>query len=337
MNKTEIAEQLTNKKDLYNRLGQNIVEALKTFMSAELIPYLNIYFRIKKFDSFYEKIERKKYTDPFEQIEDICGIRVICYYNSDVVRVNEIIKREFDVLEVQDKSDLLGLKEFAYRSQHFIFRTNKKWNSAPKYRDLGDLKAEIQILTVLMHAWAEIEHKLNYKSDAQVPELFQRKLFRLSAKFEEADEQFEELKEGIENYKKQLNEKITSTNKFDLSQDFNLETLKAFIKYKFPDDKWSEKNYSRTFEEFSKYENAFELLNRGVDAFAESMGDILRELKKAGYDNLNFPDTMTLLWIAIDIIDDEVFQFRLDSGGAADEGWIKTVKKRKAEMKKTKN
>ena len=112
-------------------------------------------------------MREKKIREPFDEIEDICGVRVICYYTSDVDKVTQIIKNEFQILESQNKSDLLGVNEFAYRSQHFIVKTNSKWNAAPNYRDLGNLKAEIQVRTILMHTWAEIEHKLNYKNKAQ--------------------------------------------------------------------------------------------------------------------------------------------------------------------------
>jgi len=148
MNKSEIIKEFQNLKSSYNRLGSNIIEALKAFLEDESIAYLEVSGRTKKFDSFYEKIDRKKYDDPFNQIEDVCGIRVICYYATDIIRINEIIKREFQIVEESNKEELLGLKEFAYRSQHFIVKINPKWNEAPNYRKLENLKAEIQVRTI---------------------------------------------------------------------------------------------------------------------------------------------------------------------------------------------
>lgn len=102
MNKNQISKEFQKIKNDYNRLGNNIVDALKTFLDEANIPFLEIYYRIKKFDSFFEKIDRKGYDNPFEEIEDICGIRIICYYNSDIIKINEIINNEFSVLEQQD-------------------------------------------------------------------------------------------------------------------------------------------------------------------------------------------------------------------------------------------
>lgn len=327
MNRNEISKEFSNRKEKYNRLGQNITDALKTFLNEQAIPYLDIYFRVRKFDSFYEKIERKKYSSPFDEVEDICGIRVICYYNSDVDRINSIIKKEFDILEDLNKSEQLSPKEFAYRSHHFIVKTNKDWQSAPNYRNLDNYKAEIQVRTILMHAWAEIEHKLNYKNDAQVPDKFQRKLFRLSAKFEEADEQFEELRLGIEEYKVDINSKIKESNNFDLSQDFNIESFKAFINFKFQEEEWSDSQLSTSFDIFSKYEKkAFEILSKSLDKVYPHKDNILADLTDANYNISMFPDSMLITWMALDIIDHKRFQeFRGDDSGIA-ESWAKVRK-----------
>ena len=307
----EIKEQFQIKKELYERLGKNIVEALKTFLYDNGISYLEIYHRIKELDSFCEKIERKDYKKPFEEIEDICGVRIICYYASDIEKINKIIKKEFEILEQQDKSDLLGLKEFAYRSQHFIVKINKAWNAAPTYRGLEDLKAEIQVRTILMHAWAEIEHKLNYKSDSQVPEKFQRKLFRLSAKFEESDEQFDELRNGIEMYKREVTKKLLKAKKFDTSQDFNIETYKAFLKFYFPEDNIESRPISISFEQYAQNNIGFDVLENSIQIMQPHFAELKKDLIDSGYFTISKEfHSSELLGMSMDIIDDETFERR---------------------------
>src|SRR5687768_13260254 len=109
MDESRLRSQYHSSFHLYSRLGQNLVDALRTFLFESNIPILNVYYRIKEVDSFIEKVDRKQYSDPFNEIEDICGIRVICYYASDVDRINKIISKELEVLEDQNKSQLLGL------------------------------------------------------------------------------------------------------------------------------------------------------------------------------------------------------------------------------------
>lgn len=284
--KNDIKNDFLNIQSSYSRLGINLEEALKSFLNEKEIPYLNVYHRVKEFESFHEKIGRKDYSNPFDQIEDICGIRIICYYASDISKIEDIIKKEFKVLDSEDKSESLGLKEFAYRSIHKIVKINKSWVATPNYRGLQNLKCEIQIRTILMHAWAEVEHKLNYKSDAQVPSHFQRKLFRLSAKFEEADEQFEEIKNGISEYRASIKDKAISENKFDISQDFNRDSFLEFLNFHFdnfpPIDEYRLEN---TFDDLLKHKIDFKELEEMINKIKPYQTEIANDLKIGGYMN----------------------------------------------------
>lgn len=221
----------------YRKLAENIVDALKILLDEAQVSYLAIDYRIKSFDSFLKKIERKNYSNPFDQMEDICGVRIICYYRSDIERICSVINREFDILESQDKEALLEENQFGYRSYHFIVMVRKAWLAAPNYKGLDNLKAEIQIRTNLMHTWAEIEHKLEYKKDDDIPTKFKRKFSRISAKLEEADEQFEELRIEINNYRKEMLHSVMETDLIELENNqINMDTLQVFLDYYFPNE-----------------------------------------------------------------------------------------------------
>lgn len=233
-------EKFDASKTLYKRLGSNAKEALETFLVENNISFLAVTSRIKDVESFLEKIERKNYEYPFEQIEDICGIRIICYYQSDIEKICQIIEREFDVQENQDKEELLQEDQFGYRSYHFIVKIKDKWLEAPNYRGLETLKVEIQVRTVLMHAWAEIEHKLAYKQKIHIPNHLKRKLYRISAKLEEADEQFEDIKNESIKYRDDLTQKgATEGDDFYKDIKIDLDSLQSFLDYKFPNRKKS--------------------------------------------------------------------------------------------------
>lgn len=60
----------------------------------------------------------------------------------------------------------------------------------PLFRDCDGLKVEEQLRTILMHVLAAISHKLLYKRENDAPNVLKRKLNRLSALIELADEQF---------------------------------------------------------------------------------------------------------------------------------------------------
>ncbi|NQY53764.1 MAG: hypothetical protein HRT42_09370 [Campylobacteraceae bacterium] len=143
-----------------------------------------------------------------------------------------------------------------------------------------------------MHAWAEVEHKLNYKSDAQVPDKFQRKLFRLSAKFEE-------LRIGINEYKSNLKESILSKDGFDLSQDFNIESFKAFISLNFPDMPQMIRGANDNFDLCIEHNISFIDIDKAVKKlkiyYSEIRNDLIIEYKS-------------------NIIDSEIFIIILDIG-----------------------
>lgn len=272
-----ISKKFNDLKPLYKRLGMNIQQALETFLKENDIAYLSINHRIKDLSSFLEKIERKKYDKPFEEIEDICGIRIICYYQSDIEKIQQLIKKEFEIVENQDKIQLLGANEFGYRSMHFIAKIKSDWSSAPNYRGLADLKAEIQIRTILMHSWAEIEHKLSYKSETHIPKDLRRKFSRISAKLEETDEQFEEIKNSIEANKLKLLEEVNRTNSFDTETDLNLDNLQAFMDFAFPDRDKQISETSELLDEMIIFNISFKDLIKAFSKYKDNLIVIEKE------------------------------------------------------------
>jgi hypothetical protein len=70
---------------------------------------------------------------------------------------------------------------------------NKERKALTEWNLMKDLKAEVQVRTVLQHAWAAISHALQYKHEQEVPKHLARQLFRLSGLLELADEEFSSL------------------------------------------------------------------------------------------------------------------------------------------------
>ena len=78
-------------------------------------------------------------------------------------------RNEVSSLRVDMGNPGLEPDRFGYRSRHFIVSVNREWLKAPNYRGLSGLKAEIQVRTILMHAWADVEYKLAYKKRNMFP------------------------------------------------------------------------------------------------------------------------------------------------------------------------
>lgn len=191
---------------------REVDQLLAKLVSSESIEIVNIEARTKSVDSFLEKAYREegKYSDPMSQITDISACRVICYYVEDIDRLDGVIRENFDVDEKNSskKDKSANPKEFGYLSRHLVVSLNSDRAKLGEYRRFKEMKCEIQIRTVLQHAWAAIEHKLQYKTRQDVPQPLQRKLFQISAVLEMADDQFSYIRQNLTELRRAYREDI---------------------------------------------------------------------------------------------------------------------------------
>ncbi|MEU6448434.1 RelA/SpoT domain-containing protein [Streptomyces sp. NPDC046979] len=223
--------------DSYGRMHHNYVayckklqELIGEVIQSAGIDIVQIDGRAKDVASFSEKMNRKKgkYEDPLAEITDLVGLRVITYYIEDVDEVAELIYREFKVLEEHsgDKASELADDQFGYTSFHLIFELADSRKPLPEWRAFADFRAEIQIRTALQHAWAAVNHKIDYKKSHEVPRQLRRRLFRLSALFELADEEFSHIKEESRKISEDY-ARIVVSGDYDI--DVNANSLSAWI------------------------------------------------------------------------------------------------------------
>lgn len=237
---------------LYLRLGENIKGAIESLLVEKETEIASVDYRVKKLEQFLKKIDRKKYTDPFEQMTDICGIRIICYLKKDIKIIEKIIEKEFEIVEKNEKLSSLPLQKFGYRSNHLVIKIKNDWVKTPNYRGLENLKVELQIRTILMHAWAEIEHKLAYKKAEHVPRELRRKFSRVSAILEEADEQFQEISDKVDEKKRKILTGLKEYKTNNKEINFDLDTLKILLDYYFPKKVKDSKIMRDFFDEIAK-------------------------------------------------------------------------------------
>ena len=161
------------------------------------IDFAQVDGRGKSVESFSDKLRRKgaKYKNPLVDITDLAGTRVITYTLTDIERVSEVIRAEFAVDESRSvtKPEVPDPDRFGYLSTHFVASLGSSRNALPEWASFDSKLFEIQVRTVVQHAWAAIDHKLNYKSRIEIPHDVQRRLFRVSALLEVADEQLDEV------------------------------------------------------------------------------------------------------------------------------------------------
>jgi len=104
------------------------------------------------------------------QITDLAGVRVITFFPRNLSDVCTCIDSEFDVAEKKDKGEeLVAEGRFGYQSIHYLVQLGVTRTALPEYKKFEGFTAEIQVRTILQHAWAEMEHDIQYKSVAAIP------------------------------------------------------------------------------------------------------------------------------------------------------------------------
>lgn len=156
---------------------------------SELLTGLKIHHvtsRVKRPASLGDKLRRKpgRY-DTLQDVTDLIGVRVITYFESDVGAVSRRLEERLlvDWENSVDKGMMHDPDRFGYKGVHYVVR-------APEGHALGPQRFEVQIRSILQHAWAEIEHDLGYKNRQAVPREVRRRFNRLSGLLEIADEEF---------------------------------------------------------------------------------------------------------------------------------------------------
>ena len=214
----------------YERYRIKATSLIKELISETNIDIVSIESRTKEVESFDEKTSRpeKNYKDPIKEITDLCGIRIITYYTEDIYRIAELIENEFEVDPENsiDKSKINSPDKFGYLSLHYVIKLGKKRNALIEWKSYKDLKIEIQIRTILQHSWASIDHKLRYKTKGEIPSILKRKIYRLSALLELADEQFLSIKNETETLQ---NEIVSSIDNGNLKIEINVLSIESFF------------------------------------------------------------------------------------------------------------
>jgi len=193
----ENVDWYNNKRPLYLQLASTVNEIIKKLLDSKSIDYHYVDFRGKEIESFEKKIRSGVNYSP-KEMQDLAGIRVICYVKSDVDKVCEIIEQNFEIDKnrSQDKSKILGENKMGYLSIHYIAKLSKARTDLDENKQFKDLYFEIQVRTIVQHAWAEIEHDDVYKSSKISPNENIRRQFNLvSSVLEIADNEFQRLHE----------------------------------------------------------------------------------------------------------------------------------------------
>jgi len=187
--------------------------------------------RIKKEASLAGKLELKggKYKT-LSDITDILGLRVITFYSDEVDKIAALIDGLFTVdwNESVDKRKMHDLDSFGYNSLHYICTIPKSLYDDPQHPEVNTFRFEVQMRTALQHVWATLDHDTGYKTGVEVPHEYLRNLNRLAGMLELVDEQFSKIRADITNYRREV-QNLVSSGKFE-DAPLDGDTFRTYIK-----------------------------------------------------------------------------------------------------------
>ena len=166
----EFIKQYNKEFDYYQKLSQIVANKVEDQLFKRGVKAI-VSFRAKKPERLQDKLnkrnETKKYRkiqDIYDDIVDLSGVRVSLYFPSERELLDEIINEVFEVnykkIFPNEAHKPKYEKRFSgYWATHYRVKLKDEFLTN-RYKDDT---TEIQVASVLMHAWSEVEHDLVYK------------------------------------------------------------------------------------------------------------------------------------------------------------------------------
>jgi ppGpp synthetase/RelA/SpoT-type nucleotidyltranferase len=158
--------------DFYSQAARICSEQTEKLLASNGIRAI-VTYRAKRLDRLEAKVreraKEKNYQSPediYEDVVDLAGVRIALYFPGDQQEVENLLRQNFKIRKTKrfpSNKKKLKDKIFAgYKAVHFRLNLRKEFLGAIDSRYLG-ARVEIQVASLFMHAWAEVEHDLIYK------------------------------------------------------------------------------------------------------------------------------------------------------------------------------
>jgi putative GTP pyrophosphokinase len=205
----ELLADFDRRKDSLDDLCRTTKSLVETILKEKGISIHSVQGRVKGRNKLATKYNSsdKDYRS-LNEISDVVAFRIITYYADAIDNVKNTVLREFALIgQPDDKRVAAKVHEFGYSALHVDCTYSEARLSGTEYQRFTNTRFEIQITTILGHAWAEIHHGW-YDNKSISPADEERRFHRLAAVLELADQEFVHIRKEKEN-----REKVASVRK----------------------------------------------------------------------------------------------------------------------------
>lgn len=198
-------------RPLYSAFCVHVRRLVTAEIAERSIKIHSIEARTKSVEGFERKIRRllgvhrdcRNAPDLLKMVTDMAGVRMITFFPNTVLDLDAVIRERFRVIERDDKTEFREApSSFGYRSIHYLVELAPGQLEPQDVRWYQGLVAEIQVRTILQHAWAEIEHDIQYKSVRTIPPAIRRRLAAVAGLLEIADREFQAIRDEYDRHRK---------------------------------------------------------------------------------------------------------------------------------------
>ncbi|MDD2206737.1 MAG: RelA/SpoT domain-containing protein [Aminobacterium sp.] len=184
------------KLSLYEEFTMRVKNLVQDLIGQEDIMVYGIQGSAKNPDEFISELAKRDEGElsSLGAFQDLSQVRILLHFPEDVRNVEKILQQEFlvDLAHSVTTSSLVNDPErFGYPSISYVVSLSNERSRLREWSKYRDLKCTVLVRTVIQEAWATISPKVSTTAtDTLTQKKLKRKLIRLSALLEEADEGF---------------------------------------------------------------------------------------------------------------------------------------------------
>jgi putative GTP pyrophosphokinase len=205
MNEAELLSKWAEDRPMYKAWGAYVIKQVTDALRARIAPISTEVFlrispkaRLKEDTSLLQKAfyRNKPYTDPYNEITDKVGVRFVVLLTQDIKFVEEAVtsceswvaSKDRDYEQEQEQNPV----QFDYAAVHYVVRCRSDL-ALKKLSVVRDTSCEIQIKTILQHAYSELTHDTIYKPNVDATPQMRRSAAKSMALIESRNDYFQQI------------------------------------------------------------------------------------------------------------------------------------------------
>lgn len=211
MTEDELLERWAAEQPIYEAWGQHVVDQILGSLADKVAPVgVDVFVRIspkkrlKEDFSFVEKAfyrKGKAYQDPYAEITDKVGARFVVLLGRDLATVEQAIVECPDWRASKDRDPEREAREspieFQYKAMHYVVYCLREIDAGGQRIPPG-IPCEVQVKTLLQHAYSELTHDTIYKPRVDATPEMQRAAAKSMALIEATNDYFESVVDQVE-------------------------------------------------------------------------------------------------------------------------------------------